>query len=398
MRPQAWISCVILPLDDSSDEEHLLLPATVLASWFNAPLQLVTADSESLAHYEAVAAGLGVPIEPVVTLGAQEFVANVAEHAERCQPAVCVASPTGDGLELAARSGQPTFLMARGGGRRMATGPLVVPVTGAETDLDALAVAATWAQALELQVRLVVDAEDPPTDDVLLAFTRRLSEVGVGSEIDRVTSDELDPTILVARSRSSTAIVVAADRLGEGHLADDARDAGMSLLVAPVAGPGAERTPADTLETTPAAAAADVAVAEAPEGLQVLDPDECARLLAGQMIGRLGYIDDGWPVVVPVNFAVSDDEVVIRSVSGAKLLAARRGDIVCLEVDDFDVDARSGWSVLAHGPLEIITDPPTLREAWDHDPAPWVPADEWQWLRLRPVSLTGRRLVDPAHR
>ncbi|MDH3681023.1 MAG: hypothetical protein OEV40_13875, partial [Acidimicrobiia bacterium] len=150
------IQRVILPLEASSEERHALLPATVLASWFGAPLQLVTHEPEAVGHYVDVAGGLGVPVEPVVVLGASDFVADVAAHAGRHAPSICVTTLDERGLALARASDQASFLMGSQDTRRLAAGPLVMPLAGNDDDLDAVAVAATWANALELSVRLVV--------------------------------------------------------------------------------------------------------------------------------------------------------------------------------------------------------------------------------------------------
>jgi uncharacterized protein len=37
--------------------------------------------------------------------------------------------------------------------------------------------------------------------------------------------------------------------------------------------------------------------------LEVLDVDECHRLLATQQIGRLGIAGDHYPLILPVNYA-----------------------------------------------------------------------------------------------
>jgi nitroimidazol reductase NimA-like FMN-containing flavoprotein (pyridoxamine 5'-phosphate oxidase superfamily) len=113
-------------------------------------------------------------------------------------------------------------------------------------------------------------------------------------------------------------------------------------------------------------------------------------------VGRLGYVDQGWPTVVPVNYSTVKGDVFIRTLEGAKLSAAKRSDVVCLEIDEIDEFSRDGWSVVVHGRLEVITDPSALRMAWEHDPEPFVANERWHWLRLMPFSFSGRRVVDSA--
>ncbi len=50
--------------------------------------------------------------------------------------------------------------------------------------------------------------------------------------------------------------------------------------------------------------------------LESLDRDECLRLLAGQEIGRFGFVTDGQPRIEPVNYRLIDGDVVIASRPG----------------------------------------------------------------------------------
>lgn len=80
---------------------------------------------------------------------------------------------------------------------------------------------------------------------------------------------------------------------------------------------------------------------DAEPSLHTLPREECLRLLATQEFGRLAVVDDGQPLVFPVNYAVDGDVVVFRADPGTKLAAASLG-LVAFEVDDVDVSTRSG--------------------------------------------------------
>ena len=60
---------------------------------------------------------------------------------------------------------------------------------------------------------------------------------------------------------------------------------------------------------------------------------ECWRLLATVPIGRMVFTESALPAVHPVNFAVADTALIIRTGPGAKLDAAMRGDVVAFEAD-----------------------------------------------------------------
>lgn len=377
------IQRVILPLDRNSDERHALLPATVLASWFGAKLQLVTPDPDAVGHYVDVAGGLGVPVDQVVALDSTDFASALAAHADSHAPSVCVSTADEAGFSLAKAIGQPMFLMGSHESHRLATGPLVVPISGTDVDLDALAVSAAWAAALELPVRLVIGSAPGSADRGTWAV-RRLAEMNIASHVDTGGADEIRAAVPLAASRAATALVVGADQLDDDRLLDAAESFGVSLLVAPrLTDAGRQTIGAEDAEVGGGS--------DQLSGSQALGPEECADLLASEPVGRLGYVDGGWPVIVPVNFSVHESDVIIRGMPGAKLLAADRGDVVCFEVDSLDHEARTGWSVVVHGPLEAIADPRDLRSAWEHDPEPWADASSWRWLRIRPVSMTGRR-------
>jgi Pyridoxamine 5'-phosphate oxidase len=54
-------------------------------------------------------------------------------------------------------------------------------------------------------------------------------------------------------------------------------------------------------------------------GLEVLDRDECLRLLASQPVGRVAVVVDGSPMIFPVNYALDGESIVFRSDAGSKI-------------------------------------------------------------------------------
>ena len=91
-------------------------------------------------------------------------------------------------------------------------------------------------------------------------------------------------------------------------------------------------------------------------GLEVLDRDQCLNLLATATIGRVGLTSGALPTILPVNFRLDDDRILIRSGEGAKMDAALQDTVVAFEVDDFDPMNHSGWSVVVTGVAGAITD------------------------------------------
>ena len=95
-------------------------------------------------------------------------------------------------------------------------------------------------------------------------------------------------------------------------------------------------------------------------GARELTREECLALLPTMPVGRLVYSDRALPAVVPVNFVLDGGQIVGRTGAGSALAAAVRGSIVAFEVDDFDRDARNGWSVTVTGQARQVVDPVEL--------------------------------------
>jgi nitroimidazol reductase NimA-like FMN-containing flavoprotein (pyridoxamine 5'-phosphate oxidase superfamily) len=127
-------------------------------------------------------------------------------------------------------------------------------------------------------------------------------------------------------------------------------------------------------------------------GLEVLSPDECDALLDKESVGRLGTGGDD-PIVVPVVYARSGADIVFRTAPGEKLIAAALRRTVAFEIDHFDVDAHTGWSVLVVGHAEEIVHPRELEAAHNLGLEPWAGEVRDRFVRIRPERITGRRIV-----
>jgi len=127
--------------------------------------------------------------------------------------------------------------------------------------------------------------------------------------------------------------------------------------------------------------------------LEELDKAECLTLLATERLGRLGVVVDGVPLVLPMQFALDGQIVVLRTNQGAKTLHVPL-TAVSFEVDHVDWEEGVGWSVLVQGTGEdISTAIDEFSEArrslavqtWAPDPAD-------RWLTIIPRTITGRRI------
>jgi nitroimidazol reductase NimA-like FMN-containing flavoprotein (pyridoxamine 5'-phosphate oxidase superfamily) len=124
-----------------------------------------------------------------------------------------------------------------------------------------------------------------------------------------------------------------------------------------------------------------------------LSQEECRVLLSAGLVGRVAVCTPLGPHIVPVNYSVVDDSVVVRTTPYSILGSHARGSILALEVDQFDYERRHGWSVVARGRADLVTGADELEEVkarWQ--PHSWAAGSRNLFLRIRWSELTGRRL------
>ena len=129
---------------------------------------------------------------------------------------------------------------------------------------------------------------------------------------------------------------------------------------------------------------------------QELTDDECRRLLGERHLGRLALVDADGPVILPVNYTLDEGSVVFRTDPGSKLDAAAAGATVAFEVDAADERDRTGWSVVVRGQASEVSEPADLERLRTLPLYPWAPGAKARYVRIRPASVTGRRIALPA--
>ena len=125
-------------------------------------------------------------------------------------------------------------------------------------------------------------------------------------------------------------------------------------------------------------------------GLEVLDVDECFRLLENASIGRIGISSGALPVILPINYRVDGGRILFRTSPGTKLDAATRNAVVAFEVDDVDPVYHAGWSVLVTGVAQDATAQAT-ELAMSATPR-WAPGADDRLVAISVDQISGRRL------
>jgi len=124
-------------------------------------------------------------------------------------------------------------------------------------------------------------------------------------------------------------------------------------------------------------------------GLDLLGTDECIGLLRTNSFGRVGMRLADDPVILPVFYAIVNDEVVFRTDPGTKLIAAVLETRVAFEIDD----RADGWSVLVIGRAHEVRNPSPEMTAIETPLDDFWPAGERErFVRIEIERVTGRRL------
>ena len=127
-------------------------------------------------------------------------------------------------------------------------------------------------------------------------------------------------------------------------------------------------------------------------GLEVLTRAECMHLLAAGHFGRIALTSQALPLVLPVNYALDGQDIVIRTHPGTKLEAATRHAVVAFEIDDIDPLYHSGWSVVAQGIARAIDSPAEVARLLLLHTATWTPSPAQRFVAISTDIVSGRRI------
>jgi nitroimidazol reductase NimA-like FMN-containing flavoprotein (pyridoxamine 5'-phosphate oxidase superfamily) len=126
-------------------------------------------------------------------------------------------------------------------------------------------------------------------------------------------------------------------------------------------------------------------------GFEVLDREECLRLVASTTLGRVGVSHDALPTVIPVDFRLDGERIYLRPRTGSKLEAALRDTVVAFEVDDVEPESGVGWSVIATGIATVLHGDERERAL-----TRWPSATSERVVAISTERITGRRAAASA--
>lgn len=124
-----------------------------------------------------------------------------------------------------------------------------------------------------------------------------------------------------------------------------------------------------------------------------LSTEECEALLRSGDVGRVALSTPDGPHIVPVNYLVMDQAIIVRTTPYSLLGTYGRDAVVAFEVDLVDHEHERGWSVIARGYASTVDDDEiSSRVGAVRSSRTWATGSRSSLLQIRWTSLTGRRL------
>jgi nitroimidazol reductase NimA-like FMN-containing flavoprotein (pyridoxamine 5'-phosphate oxidase superfamily) len=125
-----------------------------------------------------------------------------------------------------------------------------------------------------------------------------------------------------------------------------------------------------------------------------LDAARCEALLRSHTVGRVAFCTPAGPQVIPVNYAMLEDSIVLRTAAYSVLgTHARTTTLLAFEIDEIDDENERGWSVVAHGRGHVVEDHEDMAEIRATAPIDsWAGGTRTMFVRLRWDELTGRQV------
>ena len=129
-----------------------------------------------------------------------------------------------------------------------------------------------------------------------------------------------------------------------------------------------------------------------------LDEATCLELISPGGVGRLAYAGRFGLVVIPVNYRFHENSIVFRTAQGSSMDEDLRTGIsdaeyrVAFEIDEVDMQAREGWSVLIQGSAHHVESVGERASVAAAGVEAWPGGDKELFIRVTPARITGRRI------
>jgi nitroimidazol reductase NimA-like FMN-containing flavoprotein (pyridoxamine 5'-phosphate oxidase superfamily) len=126
-----------------------------------------------------------------------------------------------------------------------------------------------------------------------------------------------------------------------------------------------------------------------------LSEDETWKLIEGTKHGRLVVTVAGEPDIFPVNYAVDNRKLYLRTAPGNKLAELTINSKVLFETDG--ILSEEAWSVVVRGTARVLEQSADIAVAEALGLKPWVPTLKDFYVEIAPTSVSGRHFQFGEH-
>ena len=130
---------------------------------------------------------------------------------------------------------------------------------------------------------------------------------------------------------------------------------------------------------------------EFANGMDTLTLSECNEYLRFGGVGVLAFCEASVPILRPVNFAMDEDAIVIRTGEGRIFEAAKRSESASFVISEIDRVEHAGRSVIVSGKL---VERPVFGSLADIPLRPWAGSEKNHLIGLSIDRISGRRIAD----
>ncbi len=124
--------------------------------------------------------------------------------------------------------------------------------------------------------------------------------------------------------------------------------------------------------------------------INILSADECWALLEQETLGRLAVAANGVPDIFPINYAVLDRMIVLRTREGSKLVTMMLQAEVAFEIDGLREEDNVAWSVVLKGLARDVPPGPLEDRIVEHPPIPWNTSPKHRFVVIEVSAVSGR--------
>ncbi len=127
--------------------------------------------------------------------------------------------------------------------------------------------------------------------------------------------------------------------------------------------------------------------------LRTLDRVECLNYLPAKQVGRLGYVTDDGPRIVPLNYTTTPDSIIVRTLAYGEVARCAVDQRVAFQIDDIDEFHQTGWSVLVIGTAKLVSVEDMKQIMYVGAPEPWAEGPRTLFLQIPLTTVTGRQVM-----